>query len=84
MKPAVLVTRRLTDAVHERVQRDYEAVLNMEDRVLSREEGPRHRREAQATRSYAIPLSALLERGDLSRNFPIQPGDVISVPQRGF
>ena len=38
MKPVVLVTRRLTDAVHARVQRDYEAVLNLEDRVLSREE----------------------------------------------
>ncbi|GMG82673.1 D-glycerate dehydrogenase [Paralimibaculum aggregatum] len=34
----VLVTRRLTDAVHARVERDYEAVLNMADRVFTRDE----------------------------------------------
>ncbi|MBK0398877.1 D-glycerate dehydrogenase [Limibaculum sp. M0105] len=38
MKPVVLVTRRLTDAVHERVSRDYDAILNMEDRVFGRDE----------------------------------------------
>ncbi|MEO1722072.1 MAG: D-glycerate dehydrogenase [Pseudomonadota bacterium] len=34
----LLITRRLTDAVHERAQRDYEAILNMEDRVFTRDE----------------------------------------------
>ncbi|MEL6768197.1 MAG: D-glycerate dehydrogenase [Pseudomonadota bacterium] len=34
----LLITRRLTDAVHERAARDYETILNMEDRVFSREE----------------------------------------------
>jgi len=38
MKPVVLVTRRLTDAVHERVSRDYDAILNPEDRVFTRDE----------------------------------------------
>ena len=37
-KPALLVTRRLTDAVHARAQRDYAAVLNEEDRVFGAEE----------------------------------------------
>ncbi|MEM8595602.1 MAG: D-glycerate dehydrogenase [Pseudomonadota bacterium] len=37
-KKRLLITRRLTDAVHTRAERDYEAVLNMEDRVLSKEE----------------------------------------------
>ncbi len=37
-KPVVLVTRRLTDAVHARVERDYAAVLNLEDRVFGRDE----------------------------------------------
>ena len=37
-KPTVLVTRRLTDAVHARLERDYDAVLNLEDRVFSRDE----------------------------------------------
>ncbi|MEO0428221.1 MAG: D-glycerate dehydrogenase [Pseudomonadota bacterium] len=34
----LLITRRLTDAVHERAQRDYDAILNMEDRVFTRDE----------------------------------------------
>ncbi|NNG03115.1 MAG: D-glycerate dehydrogenase [Inquilinus sp.] len=37
-KPVVLVTRRLTDAVHARLRRDYQAILNLEDRVFSRDE----------------------------------------------
>ncbi|MFC4352691.1 2-hydroxyacid dehydrogenase [Fodinicurvata halophila] len=37
-KPVLLITRRLTDAVHARAQRDYEAILNMDDRVFSRDE----------------------------------------------
>ncbi len=37
-KPTVLVTRRLTDAVHARLERDYEAILNLEDRVFGRDE----------------------------------------------
>jgi polysaccharide export outer membrane protein len=43
-----------------------------------------HRRERDQTRSYAIPLGGLLERGELAGNWPVQPGDVITVPQRGF
>lgn len=37
-RPRLLVTRRLTDAVHERAARDYDAVLNMDDRVFGRDE----------------------------------------------
>ena len=37
-KPRVLVCRRLTDAVHARLERDYDAEFNMEDRVFSQEE----------------------------------------------
>ena len=32
-KPVVLVTRKLPDAVHERLERDYEPRLNLEDRL---------------------------------------------------
>ncbi|HZS84733.1 MAG TPA: D-glycerate dehydrogenase [Stellaceae bacterium] len=34
-KPTVLVTRRLPDAVEERLRRDYDAQLNAEDRVIA-------------------------------------------------
>ncbi len=37
-KPVVLVSRRLSDAVHARLQRDYAAVLNPDDRVYGRDE----------------------------------------------
>lgn len=35
-------------------------------------------------RSYALPLRRILERGDLSANHVLMPGDVITVPQRNF
>ncbi|MEM8797926.1 MAG: D-glycerate dehydrogenase [Pseudomonadota bacterium] len=38
IKPRVLVCRRLTDAVHERLQRDYDPIFNMEDRVYPKAE----------------------------------------------
>jgi lactate dehydrogenase-like 2-hydroxyacid dehydrogenase len=37
-KPVLLITRRLTDAVQARASRDYETILNNEDRVFSRDE----------------------------------------------
>ncbi len=37
-KPVVLATRRLTDAVHARLERDYDAVLNLKDRLFDRDE----------------------------------------------
>jgi lactate dehydrogenase-like 2-hydroxyacid dehydrogenase len=37
-RPTVLVTRRLTDAVHARLERDYTPVFNLDDHVFSREE----------------------------------------------
>lgn len=36
-RPVVLVTRRLTDAVHARLERDYDAVLNLEDHPFDRD-----------------------------------------------
>lgn len=31
-----------------------------------------------------IDLNRILKRGDMSTNFPLQPGDVITVPERAF
>jgi len=33
---------------------------------------------------YALPLRRILERGDLTANHMLMPGDVITVPQRNF
>lgn len=34
--------------------------------------------------SYAVHLEKILQEGDLANNYPVQPGDVITVPQRAF
>jgi polysaccharide export outer membrane protein len=36
------------------------------------------------TTPYAIRLDKVLQRGDLTTNYPLQPGDVITVQQRSF
>ena len=43
-----------------------------------------HRRNHQATSSHSVALGTILEDGDLVSNYPVHPGDVITVPQRGF
>jgi polysaccharide export outer membrane protein len=40
--------------------------------------------EGGATTTYAVRLSKILQQGDLANNYPVQPGDVITVPQRAF
>ncbi|TCV97595.1 polysaccharide export outer membrane protein [Luteibacter rhizovicinus] len=42
------------------------------------------RGEAGATTSYSVRLEKILQQGDLANNYPVQPGDVITVPQRAF
>ncbi|WP_158883326.1 XrtA/PEP-CTERM system exopolysaccharide export protein [Rhodanobacter sp. L36] len=36
------------------------------------------------TTPYAVRLDKVLQRGDLTTNYPLQPGDVITVQQRAF
>lgn len=36
------------------------------------------------TTSYSVHLDKILQKGDLANNYPVQPGDVITVPQRAF
>jgi len=43
-----------------------------------------YRKEGEATRAYAVRLDEILQRGDLGTNYPVQPGDVITVPERAF
>jgi polysaccharide export outer membrane protein len=37
-----------------------------------------------ASQSYPVHLARILERGEMATNYPLQPGDVITVPQRAF
>ena len=43
-----------------------------------------YRKEGESTRAYAVRLDQILKKGDLSTNYPAQPGDVITVPERVF
>lgn len=43
-----------------------------------------YRKEDAGTRSYAIRLDRILQKGELGTNYEVQPGDVITVPERAF
>ncbi len=43
-----------------------------------------YRKSGSETRPYAIRLDKILQKGELTTNYPVQPGDVITVPQRAF
>jgi polysaccharide export outer membrane protein len=36
------------------------------------------------TTPYAVRLDKVLQQGDLATNYPVQPGDVVTVPMRSF
>ena len=39
------------------------------------------RSEGGTTRKIRVKLDDLLNKGDISQNFPVRPGDVLVVPQ---
>ena len=43
-----------------------------------------YRKEGSSTRAYAVRLDRILQKGELDTNYPVQPGDVITVPERSF
>lgn len=43
-----------------------------------------YRKEGESTRAYAVRLDRILQKGELATNYPVQPGDVITVPERSF
>ena len=43
-----------------------------------------YRREGETTHAYVVRLDRILKTGDLATNYPVQPGDVITVPERVF
>ncbi len=40
--------------------------------------------DGKTTKSYAVRLDAILQQGQLTTNYAVQPGDVITVPPRSF
>jgi polysaccharide export outer membrane protein len=43
-----------------------------------------YRKEGDSTRAFAVRLDRFLQKGELDTNYPVQPGDVITVPERTF
>ena len=84
---------RVTGAVREPVSLPWRPGMTVLDAVLAAggptefaaaDRAALHRRTRQSTQSYAVALESMLEDGDLASNYPVQPGDVITVPQRNF
>ena len=85
---------RVTGAVRTPVSLPYRQGMTVLDAVLAAggvtefaapDRTELHRREGEdATKAYAIRLDRILQKGQLTTNYQVQPGDVITVPQRTF
>lgn len=43
-----------------------------------------YRKDGETTRAFPVRLDRILEKGDLESNYKVQPGDIITVPERAF
>jgi polysaccharide export outer membrane protein len=84
---------RVTGAVRTPVSLPYRQGMTVLDAVLAAGgttefAAPDHtelyRKDGDTARSYAVRLGNILQQGELTTNYPVQPGDVITVPQRSF
>ncbi|HEY8682445.1 MAG TPA: XrtA/PEP-CTERM system exopolysaccharide export protein [Rhodanobacter sp.] len=84
---------RVTGAVRAPVSIPYRQGMTVLDAVLaaggttefaSADHTELYRKVGDGTQSYAIRLDNILQKGELGTNYPVQPGDVITVPQRAF
>lgn len=84
---------RVTGAVRAPVSVPYRQGMTVLDAVLEAG-GPNefasgnrtqlHRKSGEGTTTYPVYLNAILKQGDLTTNYPVQPGDVVTVPERTF
>ncbi|MGJ4729191.1 XrtA/PEP-CTERM system exopolysaccharide export protein [Luteimonas sp. SDU101] len=84
---------RVTGAVRQPVSIPYRQGMTVLDAVLAAggvnefaapDRSSLYRRNGEDTTSYAVRLDKIINRGDLSTNFKVAPGDVITVPERAF
>jgi polysaccharide biosynthesis/export protein len=86
---------RVTGAVRSPISIPYRQGMTVLDAVLAaggttefaapdRTELYRKSDGGTTTTSYSVRLEKILQQGDLANNYPVQPGDVITVPQRAF
>src|SRR3546814_5964487 len=81
---------RVTGAVRQPVSIPYRQGMTVLDAVLAAggvnefaapDRSSLYRRSDGGTTSYAIRLDKIINDGDLSTNFPVAPGDIITVPR---
>jgi polysaccharide export outer membrane protein len=84
---------RVTGAVRQPISVPYRQGMTVLDAVLAAggttdfaasDRTELYRREGEGTKAYAVRLDQILQKGDLATNYPAQPGDVITVPERVF
>jgi polysaccharide export outer membrane protein len=84
---------RVTGAVRQPVSVPYRQGMTVLDAVLaaggttefaSADRTELYRKEGDATHAYAVHLDRILKEGELTTNYPVQPGDVITIPERTF
>jgi polysaccharide biosynthesis/export protein len=84
---------RVTGAVRQPVSVPFRPGMTVLDAVLAAggltefaapDRSELHRKSGESVRAYEIKLDRILNRGDLTTNYPVAPGDVITVPERTF
>jgi polysaccharide export outer membrane protein len=84
---------RVTGAVRQPVSVPFRPGMTVLDAVLAAgglsefaaaDRAELHRKEGDGARTYPVKLDRILNRGDLATNYPVAPGDVITVPERTF
>lgn len=82
---------RVTGAVRQPVSIPYRPGMTVLDAVLAAggvtefaapNRSNLYRKTAEATKTYEVELDRILKRGDLSTNYDVAPGDVITIPER--
>ncbi|WP_246371208.1 XrtA/PEP-CTERM system exopolysaccharide export protein [Marilutibacter penaei] len=82
---------RVTGAVRQPVSIPYRQGMTVLDAILAAggvtefaapARSELYRSGDEGTRNYAVELDRILDEGDLSTNFKVAPGDVITVPER--
>lgn len=84
---------RVTGAVRQPVSIPFRPGMTVLDAVLAAggltefaapDRAELHRKAGDNAQTYEVKLDRILNRGDLGTNYPVAPGDVITVPERIF
>jgi len=84
---------RVTGAVRQPVSITYRQGMTVLDAVLaaggltefaSADRSELYRKDGGGTRQLDVRLGKIMKKGDLETNYAVQPGDIITVPERAF